>query len=97
VIYFDCQINWNSFVSDIKTAVDAGFNVLNLGFYLGVQDIPGDALLTFMNLPKEDRDDAFDYAHSKGAKIMISMGGATDYLEPVVRYNNPQAFMDYLE
>lgn len=77
VIYIDyLSIDWNNPGNTIKQAVDAGFNIINLAFY--IQNGPADMAFAWSNLDQSTQIEISNYAHSKGAKILVSAGGATD-------------------
>jgi len=85
VIYLSyADIDWNNISNTVKQIVDVGFNVINLAFYIGSgyspQPIPGpaDAAYQWSLLTKDQQLDTIKYAEARGAKIMVSAGGATD-------------------
>lgn len=85
VIYLDYQIDWSHLENDIRACIDACFNVIMLSFYMGTNGSkPVDALLTWQQMTPAARQEISDYAHSKGAVIMMALGGATDHIEPLV-------------
>lgn len=87
VIYFDyLGFNWNDPTPAIRNAIDIGYNVINLAFYLSLNTRinpprpgPTDIAEVWGNLSKDLQKSTIDYAHSRGAKILVSAGGATDY------------------
>merc|ERR1712130_980034 len=80
VIYIDYKINWSDVTSDIKAAVQAGYNIIILSFYLQRSGLV-DAALSFEKLPVEKRNSIIEFAHENGAKILISAGGATEHID----------------
>lgn len=78
VIYFDYRgFDWNDPTPQIKQAIDIGYNVINLAFYLsdlGAYDIA----LVWQNLTQSKKIETINYAHARGAKILVSAGGSTD-------------------
>ena len=57
--------------------MDAGFNIILLAFYLGSAG-PVDAALEWQQVPQNVQKSTMAYAHSKGAIVVVSAGGATD-------------------
>ena len=87
VIYLDEPISWNKVTEDIKAAADYGFNVINLSFLL--HSGPADIAIQWTQQSKTDRDACLSYLHSKGAKLMVSAGGATEPVDSYIRANSP--------
>lgn len=92
VIYFDyLGFDWNDPTIAIKNAIDIGYNVINLAFYLSVNG-PFDIALVWGNLTKDKQIDTINYAHARGAKILVSAGGSTDSevynMDPVIYAQN---------
>merc|ERR1711976_353652 len=85
VIYLDYKIDWSHLENDIKASIDACFNVIMLSFYIGTGPQPADALVTWQGMSKADRQSILDYAHARNVVIMMSLGGATDHIEPLVK------------
>lgn len=76
-IYIDYQgINWSAPAGTVKQAADAGFNLIILSFYLMAG--PADMAIAWQGVSSEDQKDAVNYVHSKGGRVLISAGGATD-------------------
>jgi len=91
VIYLDYKINWSDIASDIKAAVENCFNVINLGFWMSGQGYV-DAAVTFANTPAQTRQEILDYVHSHNAKLMLSIGGATEHLESMIANNQGRSY-----
>lgn len=85
VIYLDYKIDWSHLENDIMASIDACFNVIVLSFYIGTGPAPADALITWSGMSKADRQSILDYSHERGVVIMMSLGGATDHIEPLVK------------
>jgi len=83
VIYIDWRLNWSDFKSDIVNSIDNCYNIINLSFWMSERGFV-DAAAAFASLSKSDQQEILDYAHSKGAKIMLSAGGATESIEDMV-------------
>ena len=90
VIYISFKIDWNpkptkfgeGITGDIKFCVDNGFNILMIAFLEGSKGYaPIDALLGWQYLSADLKKETLDYAHSKGAKILLSVGGAEDHID----------------
>eukprot|EP01137_Pigoraptor_chileana_P036247 Opistho-2@31490 len=58
-------------------AIDAGYNVALLAFYISAQG-PVDMALVWSQVTQARQVAAINYAHAKGAIVMISAGGQTD-------------------
>ena len=73
--------------NDIKKCVDSGFNVIILAFLQGstwdgnVSSQPVDAFTEWNKLTPVQKYDSINYVHSKGAKILLSIGGAEDHID----------------
>lgn len=80
IFQIDYKINWSDVTTDIKSAVDAGYNIIILSFYLQRSGLV-DAALSFEKLPSHKQESIINYAHLHGAKIMISAGGATEHVD----------------
>lgn len=83
VIYIDWKLNWNDIGADIRAAVDSGYNVVVLGFWL--KDGVADAALTWSGVSASRRNEILSYVHSKGALLMLSAGGATEHFDDIVQ------------
>lgn len=77
VVYIDYKsIDWSNPSNTVKNAVDAGYNIVILAFYLAKG--PADMAVAWEGLSASAKQDAVNYAHSKGAAVLVSAGGATD-------------------
>jgi hypothetical protein len=76
-IYIDYQgFSWANPTDAIKSVADAGFNLIILAFYLNSG--PADMTQAWQGASDAAKKAAVDYAHSKGAYVTVSAGGATD-------------------
>jgi len=82
VLYLDWRLNWSDMTKDLGATLDMGFNVIILGFYLTK---PADADLQWTMLTDDQRKGALKMIHSRGAKLMVSSGGATFPFESHVK------------
>lgn len=85
MIYLD---QWSDPSVSIKAAVDSGYNIINLAFY--IDRGPYDMVLAFeqpcayfrcsppLDTNEKTRQNILDYVHSKGALLFMSAGGATE-------------------
>lgn len=81
VEYLDWKVNWDDLGHDIRASIDNCYNIIMLGFYIGSENKPMDAVNTWVeDLIEAERAELLDYAHSRNAKIMLSLGGATDHI-----------------
>ena len=87
VIYVDWMVSWNPrpFKQELKGIVDQNYNIVILSF-LNAADLDNptvvDALDVWVNvLTDDDREEVKDYYKSKGAKLMLSIGGDEDYID----------------
>ena len=80
MVYVDWKINWVDINSDITRLVDNCFNVIVLSFWMDTRGLV-DAGLTFSQQSVQKRQEAIQYAEARGAKIIISAGGATEHVE----------------
>ena len=83
-IYMTHGINWSNdlFLDDLKSVIDMGYNIIFIGYYLAAWwPQATDAHAQWLNLSDNDRDKILDYAHAKGAKILLSMGGSADEID----------------
>lgn len=75
---FDHAVSWSRPDTTIRAMADAGYNVIIMAFYLsssGAVDFVG-AWTTAIG--DAERAAAVAYAHSKGAILLMSVGGTTD-------------------
>jgi len=83
VIYIDWKVSsWSDLGVDIKKAVDAGYNVIILSFYL--ENGPADAAIVWNSMTSSQRKSAISYANDRGAAVLVSAGGATFSLESAI-------------
>jgi V8-like Glu-specific endopeptidase/chitinase len=76
IIYIDWRaIDWNAPQNNVIQAVDAGYNIIILAFYL--LDTPADIAQAWQGISQSDQQAAVNYAHSKGAQVMVAAGGST--------------------
>jgi hypothetical protein len=70
------DIDWADPTSGVKDAADAGFNMIILSFWTfsGVTDI----VQIWVGATHPQQQSAIDYAHSKGAVVLLGVGGATE-------------------
>jgi chitinase len=79
VIYLSyADIDWNNYANTVHAAVDSGYNVLILAFYIMQSHNPYDSAQSWSAMNDTARAKTMDYVHSKGACMLISVGGATD-------------------
>jgi len=77
VIYVDWRnVNYNNPGQTILGAVDAGFNVVILAFYL--TGGPTDMAQVWGGLDNASQASVMQQVHAKGAMVMVAQGGATD-------------------
>jgi len=79
VIYIDQPDGWSSpqeIAGTVTAAVDAGFNVVILAFYL--TSGPTDMAVAWQGLGAALQQSTAGYAHQKGAVVLVSAGGATE-------------------
>ena len=90
VIYVSHDVDWTEsptninqgIAGDIKQVVDSGFNIIMLAFLQGSNGYqPVDAFVAWNKLSPSLKQETLDYAHSKGAKILLSIGGAMDHID----------------
>jgi beta-glucanase (GH16 family) len=83
VIYISFDIDWaNGIDTDIKRCVDYGYNMILLAFLQGSSGSePVDAFVAWNELSKARQTATLDYAHARGAKILLSIGGAEDHID----------------
>jgi len=82
-VYIDYRdIAWSAPTSTVTAAVDAGYNVIILAFLLASG--PADMAVAWQGVGAQSQVAAMSYAHSRGAIVMVSAGGATD--EPWTSY-----------
>jgi chitinase len=76
-IYVDWHLNWNAPQQSILDAVNAGFNVIIISFYLS-SGSAADMAQAWAALDDATKQSTIATAHSKGAVVTVSLGGATD-------------------
>jgi len=78
VIYIDFRnVNWNNPEQTVLAAVTTGFNVVILAFYLSGSGA-ADMALAWQGVPAATKQSTMQAVHSRGAVVLVSMGGATD-------------------
>jgi len=76
-VYTDYRdIDWSSPWNTVKSAVDAGYNVILLAFLLSTT--AADMAQVWFTAGAAAQLAALRYAHGKGAVLMVSAGGSTD-------------------
>jgi len=76
-VYMDTMEDWSDGCSETKDMVDNGVTDVIYSFFLHDQGMY-DAAFVFANMTDADRQSCLDYAHSKGARLLLSAGGATE-------------------
>lgn len=77
VIYIDWRgIDWNNPQQSVKDAVDAGFNVINIAFWM--EGSIADMAQAWQTVSQADQQSTIQYAHSKGAVVLVTAGGSTE-------------------
>ena len=75
-VYIDWRgVDWNDPTTNVKAMVDAGFNVIILAFYM--TSGPVDVVQAWAGLSSTKRASSVAYAHSKGAIVLMAVGGST--------------------
>jgi len=78
VIYIDWEnINWNAPQQTVLDTVNAGFNVVIIAFYLSGGNA-ADMALAWAGVSDSVKQQTMATVHSKGAVVLISLGGSTD-------------------
>ncbi len=78
VIYIDLIDDWNKPEQTILAASAAGFNVINLAFYLSATG-PTDAAVAWQGLSSATKTATMQTVHSAGGVVLVSLGGSTDH------------------
>jgi len=76
-IYIDWHLDWNNPQNTLLAAVNAGYNVIITAFYLSGSG-PTDFAQAWAALNTSTKQSTMSQAHSKGAVVLISLGGSTD-------------------
>jgi hypothetical protein len=71
-------LNYNNFTQTVVSAIDAGYNVLIMSFYVVYQHTAFDSAYYWNALTASGQAKALSYVHSKGGCVLLSVGGATD-------------------
>lgn len=78
VVYIDYRdVDWSDASVTIRAAIDAGYNVVNMGFFMSSSGAV-DMALAWSQVPADKQISTINYAHSKNAVVMVSAGGSTD-------------------
>ena len=76
--YIDWQdVNWNKPQQNILDIVNGGYNVVIMAFFLSSGN-PTDMAQAWASVDTATKNATIAYAHSKGAVVMVSLGGSTD-------------------
>merc|ERR1711981_1178190 len=81
-IYFEKNFNWAAMDDDLISAVDAGYNRIYISFYMSLFGCQG-ACAQWASTPDIRRQEVFNYAKDRGAKIYLSIGGPGEFVEKV--------------
>jgi len=76
VIYIDIGIDWGNPHNTIIGACQAGYNVVNMAFFL--ERGPFDMALAWEGVSTANKQMTMDICHALGAVVMVSYGGATE-------------------
>jgi len=76
-IYVDWHLNWNAPQQSVLDAIDAGYNVIIISFYLS-GGTAADIAQAWAALDSSVKQSTINTAHSKGAVVLVSLGGSTD-------------------
>jgi len=76
-IYIDWHLNWNTPQQSVLDAVNAGFNVIIISFYLSGGNA-ADMAQAWAALDNSVKQSTIQQAHAKGAVVTVSLGGSTD-------------------
>lgn len=77
VIYVDYRdVDWSNAGNTVRKIVDAGYNVVNIAFWMSSG--AADLALVWQTMSAADRQSTMTYVRSKGAKVIVSAGGATE-------------------
>lgn len=76
-LYIDSGIDWNNPANTVKSVVDSGYNVVLFAFYTTNYG-PLDMATAWSSLDSATKQNTVNYAHSKGAVLMVSFGGDSD-------------------
>jgi len=76
-IYIDWHVDWSAPDQSVVQAVNAGYNVIIISFYLSASG-PTDMAQAWAGLTASVKQAAINTAHSKGAVVTVSLGGSTD-------------------
>lgn len=87
VIYLDWS--YGDLEDAIHTSVDNGYNIIVLSFWLFKQRSYWDAARRWMSLSSANRQLLLTYAHSRGAKITLSVGGSGENHAAMMRSGLP--------
>eukprot|EP00026_Physarum_polycephalum_P013920 Phypoly_transcript_14380.p1 GENE.Phypoly_transcript_14380~~Phypoly_transcript_14380.p1 ORF type:complete len:310 (-),score=55.62 Phypoly_transcript_14380:67-972(-) len=75
-LYIDDGIDWDNPSATFKQVIDSGYNLLVLAFLVSGQQY--DAAAAWDQIGSSGQQSTIAYAHSKGARIIVSAGGDTD-------------------
>jgi len=79
VVYIDyMDVDWGASYNTIMSAVDQGFNVINIAFYMSAAGAV-DMCLEWQSVSQSQQISTMEYAHAAGAVVLVSAGGSTDY------------------
>eukprot|EP00026_Physarum_polycephalum_P009327 Phypoly_transcript_09446.p1 GENE.Phypoly_transcript_09446~~Phypoly_transcript_09446.p1 ORF type:complete len:414 (+),score=67.20 Phypoly_transcript_09446:81-1322(+) len=76
-IYIDWHLNWNAPQQSVLDAVNAGYNVIIISFYLS-SGTAADMAQAWAALDDTTKQNTINTAHSQGAVVTVSLGGSTD-------------------
>jgi len=76
-IYIDWHLDWSAPQSSLLSAVNDGYNVVIISFYLS-SGSAADFAQAWAELNATTKQSTIAAAHSKGAVVTVSLGGSTD-------------------
>jgi len=76
-IYIDWHLNWNAPQQSVLDAVNAGYNVIIISFYLS-SGSAADMAQAWAALDDGTKQSTINTAHAAGAVVTVSLGGSTD-------------------
>jgi len=77
-IYIDYKgINWNAPEQTVLDALNAGWNVIILAFYLS-SGTPADMAVAWQGVSAANKQATMNTIHQKGGIVLVSLGGSTD-------------------
>merc|ERR1712184_134603 len=89
--FMEKNFDWANFDQEVKNAVNNGYNMLYLGFYMALHGCQG-ACTAWRDLSPSTKQDVQNFLSQNGALLALSVGGPGEFIEGIIRDGKTQEF-----